>query len=326
MCFSDEELIPMIPNITPEYTVSLLGTVEDYNHELENIPAMWKHTKGNGVKVVVLDTGMPQHNDLVITGAKSFIQGYLKDENGHSTGVGSLICGIGANNMGIRGIAPEVNAYYGAVLNASGSGSLRAISDGIRWAVDEVGADVINMSLGTPGIYGCDDGVKEACEYAYNNGVTIVAAAGNDASDVNWPAALDNVIAVAAVDRKLKCADFSSRGPQVEFAAGGVDVMMAYKNNGYACMSGTSFSAPIISGIISLIISNHKKQGIKLTPEDVRTNLKSIAFDLGPKGKDDWTGWGIPVFTQDTETAIGKPGKPKIIGFLSRLLRSLKWW
>lgn len=327
MCvFKDDELIPMIPDLKPEFTVSLLGQVEDYNHELTNVPVMWKHTKGKGVKVVVLDTGMPKHKDITVTGARSFIPGYLEDQNGHGTGCGSLIAGVGSNDMGIVGIAPEVDDYYGAVLNASGAGSLKAIADGIRWAVDEVGADIINMSLGTPAVYGCDERLEEACKYAYDKGVTLVAAAGNDNGRVNWPAALPQVIAVAAVDRKLRKAEFSSYGPEVEFSAGGVEVMMAYKNNGYASMSGTSFSAPVISGICALIISEYKSRGVKLTPEDVRTHLKSISYDLGPEGRDDFTGWGIPVFTRDTESAMGKPGKPKVLSWFGKMLRALKWW
>lgn len=322
----DNDIIPMIPDENLESVAVSLGCIQDYNHDLSNVPSMWKLSKGAGVKVAILDTGMPMHKDITVTGSKSFIPEYLIDENGHSTGVGSIIAGVCQNNIGIIGVAPEVDDYYGAVLNASGSGSLAAIADGVRWAVDEVGADVINMSLGTPHSFKCNQKLKKACQYAYDAGVTIVAAAGNDASEVNWPAALDTVIAVAAVDRKLKAADFSSRGPEVEFAAGGVNVMTAYKNNEYASHSGTSFSAPVISGIVSLIIAEHKLRGIKLTPEQVRQELKAIAYDIGEVGRDTQTGWGVPVFTKDTSTATGKPGKPVIRSWLSRLFQSLKWW
>lgn len=328
MCsFKEDELIPMIPDEEPEAVVSSLGYIEDYNHNLTNIPTMWKHTKGKGVKVAILDTGMPQHKDVPVTGSQTFIPGYLKDSNGHSTGVGALIGGrYPKGTLGISGVAPECELYFGAVLNASGAGSLSAIAKGIRWAVDEVGANVINMSLGTPHLYGCDPRVREACQYAYDKGVTLVAAAGNDASDVNWPAAINTVIAVAAVDRNLKTASFSARGPEVEFAAGGVDVMTAYKGGGYATVSGTSFSAPVISGIVALILSEHLSRGKLLDPEQVRQHLKDIAYDIGEEGKDNETGWGIPVFTKDTENAMGKPGKPKVGSWLSRVLKSLKWW
>lgn len=321
MCgFRDDAVIPMIPDERPESVAASLGYIQDYNHDLVNIPAMWKHTKGKGVKVVILDTGMPQHKDISVTGSYSFIPGYLQDKNGHATAVGGIIAAKRpVGKLGLTGIAPEAEDYYGAVLNSSGAGALSAVAKGIRWAVDEVGADVVNLSLGTPNMQGCEKGLREACAYAYEKGVVLVAAAGNDASDVNWPAALETVIAVAAVDRDLKTASFSARGPEVEFAAGGVSVTTTYLNGGYASMSGTSFSAPVISGIAALIISESKAQGEKLTPEQVRQKLKEISYDIGGDGKDNLTGWGIPVFTKS-----GK--KPSSGTWLGRLLRSLKFW
>lgn len=327
MCaFDDNAIIPMIPDERPEMTAAALSSLHDYNHDISNVPAMWAHTKGKGVKVVVLDTGMPRHRDLSVAGAKTFISGYLEDLNGHATAVGSLVAGLGCAKTGIKGVAPEADVYYGAVLNSSGAGSLGAVAEGINWAVDEVHADVVNLSLGTPHAYGCDLKVKAACRRAYEKGVTLVAASGNDAKDVNWPAALDNVIAVAAVDRNLKTASFSARGPEVEFAAGGVSVMTAYLDNGYATLSGTSFSAPVVTGIIALIISEHRSRGIKMSPEEVRQHLKEIAYDVGAEGRDDETGWGVPVFTKDTFNATGRPGKPKVLSWFGRLLRALKWW
>jgi subtilisin family serine protease len=321
-----DALIPMIPDERPEFTVFTLGELKDYNIDLANVPAMWKHTRGAGVKVVVLDTGMPQHRDLLVAGAKSFIDGYLVDEQGHSTFVGGIISGQAANGTGVKGVAPDATMYYGSVLNSSGAGSCRSIADGIRWAVDEIGADVINMSLGTPGAYPCDPRIRKACEHAYESGTVVVAAAGNDASSVNWPAALDTVIAVAAVDRKLRKASFSSFGPEVEFAAGGVDVLSTYKGDTYATMSGTSFSAPVIAGIAALIVSKHKMDNRSLSPDEIREHLKAISYDIGPEGRDEYTGWGIPVFTKDTETALGKPGKPKIVSWLRRFFKSFRWW
>ena len=318
-----EDMRPMIPVETPEYTAVALGEVHDYNIDLANVPEMWKHTRGAGVKVVVLDTGMPQHRDISVSGAKSFISGYLDDLQGHATACGSLIAGVAANGTGIKGVAPDADDYYGAVLGASGAGSYRSISEGIYWAVDEIGADIINMSLGSSF---CDPRVKKACEYAYSKGTVLVAAAGNDAGAVNYPAALDTVIAVAAVDRKLKKAEFSSYGPEVEFAAGGVNVMVAYTNNTYACMSGTSFAAPVITGICALIVSKSRSEGKNLTPEGVREELKKISYDIGPEGRDEYTGWGIPVFTKETNNAMGRPGKPRILSWLSRFFRAFKWW
>jgi len=307
-----KEEIPMIPPTVPEVKVGILSEIQDYNHELLNIPAAWKSSMGSGVKVAVLDTGMPQHPDMTVEGSSSFIPGYLADENGHGTASGSVIAAIANNGMGIRGVAPDVSDYYGAVLGKYGTGSIKSIIDGIYWAADDIKADVINMSLGIPGSYECDPELKKACDYAYEKGSLLVASAGNDGKEVNYPARFDSVVAVAAVDHKSKLASFSSRGPEVEFAAGGVDVYMCYLNGGYASMSGTSFSAPVIAGVACLIKSIFRGKGIDLTPEELRGRLKKIAYDVGPAGRDEMFGYGIPVFTKNAENLF--TGEAGVLG------------
>ena len=315
----------MLPDERPEFLAAALGSLKDYNHDLVNVPAMWRRTKGQRVRVAVLDTGMPMHKDLTVFSSKTFVDGYLEDKNGHATAVGSIIAGKGNGGNGILGIAPDADIAYGAVLNDCGAGSMSNLAKAIRWAVDDIHADVVNLSLGVPNSFGCDPLVMHACNYAAEHGVTVVAAAGNDASEVNWPAALDSVIAVAAVDRDLRPASFSARGPEVEFAAGGVSVMTAYKDNGYASMSGTSFSAPVIAGIAALIISEAMTHGPQPSPEQVRERLKSISYDIADPGRDDRTGWGIPVFTKESG-ADGGPGVPNSGSWLAKLLRKLRFW
>ena len=300
---NDDE-IPMIPPTVPDVRVGILSEIQDYNHDLLNIPAAWKASMGSGARVVVLDTGMPQHPDMTVEGSRSFVQGYLADENGHGTACGSVIAAVANNGMGIRGVAPDVSDYYGAVMGKYGSGSVRSIIDGIYWACDEIGADVVNMSFGIPGSYECDPELGRACDYAYGKGALLVAAAGNDGKAVNYPARFDSVVAVSAVDRGSRLASFSSRGPEVEFAAGGVDVYMCYLNGGYASMSGTSFAAPVVAGVACLIKSIFRGKGIDLTPEELRGRLKKIAYDVGPEGRDDMFGYGIPVFTKDASNLL----------------------
>lgn len=303
-----DDQVPMISPMVPEIKVGILSEIQDYNHDLANIPAAWRLTMGAGVKVAVLDTGMPRHNDITVEGAKSFIPGYLVDESGHGTASGSVIAATANNGMGIRGVAPEASDYYGAVLDRVGLGSIRSIVDGIYWAADEVKADVVNMSLGIPGEYECDPELQKACDYAYGKGCLLVASAGNSGGAVNYPARYDSVVAVSAVDRNAKIASFSSRGPEVEFAAGGVDVYMCYRNNGYASMSGTSFSAPVISGIACLVKAIFRAKGVELSPQELRDRMKKIAYDVGADGRDDLYGYGIPVFTKDTANLLEREG------------------
>lgn len=317
---NDEE-IPMIPPTMPEIKVGILSEIQDYNHDLMNIPSAWRLTMGAGVRVAVLDTGMPRHSDISVVGSVSFINGYLEDTNGHATGSGGVIAATANNGMGIRGVAPEVEDYYGAVLGRSGTGTVKSIIDGIYWAADEVHADVINLSLGIPGEYECDPELEKACDYAYSKGSLLVASSGNSGTAVNYPAKFESVVAVAAVDANNKIASFSSRGPEVEFAAGGVDVYTCYLKNGYASMSGTSFSAPAISGLACLIKAIFRARGVELSPGEIRDRMKKIAYDVGPFGRDPLYGNGIPVFTKDASNLFeaGEAAVPGHQSFWRRL-------
>ena len=291
--------IPILPPYVPSITVSILAEAEDYNHKLMNVPAMWKSTMGAGVRVAVLDTGLPRHVDLDPAGGKALTgDDYLIDEQGHATHVGGVLAAIANNDMGVRGIASDCEDYYGAVLGPDGSGSVASIIRGIRWAVDDIGADIISMSLGIDSRTARYAELEQACDYAASQGVAVIAAAGNEHSSVGQPACFDSVIAVGAVDRNLKHARFSNTGQEVQFVAGGVDVFSTYLNNTYTRMSGSSMSTPAISGIAALILSDALKgdNPRKLTPSELIEKMKKISYDIGSDGRDPFTGHGIPVF------------------------------
>lgn len=288
---------PMIPPTRARVTVSILAETEDFNHKIMNVPAMWKRTMGQGIKVAVLDTGLPKHVDLAPSGSKSFISGYLEDKNGHSTHCGGIIAAIANNNMGVKGIAPEVEDYYGAVLDADGSGSVDGIIKGIYWAADEVGADIISMSLGIAAGVARIPALEKACNYAVSKGCAIFAAAGNEYGAVGQPAIFDSVFAVAAVNSKYEVADFSNKGKEVDYACGGVDVFSTFLNNTYAKLSGTSMATPACVGAAALVLADARASGKKLTPAELGLKLRKICFDIGPAGYDTSTGFGIPMFT-----------------------------
>lgn len=291
--------IPMLPPVKVGVRVSILAEAEDYNLRLMNVPEMWKRTMGKGVKIAVLDTGLPKHVDLNPAGGKSFIPGYLQDQNGHSTHCAGIIAAIANNGMGVKGIAPDAEVWFGAVLDGEGSGSIAQIVAGIKWAVDEVKADIISMSLGIAAGSGRIRELEAACQYAYDKGVAIFAAAGNEASAVGQPASYACVNAVAAVDSAKKVAYFSDFGPEVDFAAGGVDVFSTYLNNTYAKLSGTSMACPALAAVAALILADARlgANPRKLTPDELKAKLQKICFDIGGDGFDVKTGWGIPVFT-----------------------------
>lgn len=254
--------------------------------------------------------------DFTVEGCHTYSANGVFVSNTHVAGI---LAAISGNSMGVAGIAPACELYCGAVLGSDGSGTFEGIINGIRWAVDEIGARVINMSLGIPAGNPTLTELEAACNYAKNQGVTVVCAAGNEGGAVGQPGCYDSVLAAAAVDSQKQHADFSDMGEQIDFAAGGVNVYSTYLNNGYARLSGTSMASPALAGIATLIIADEfKDNGKWLTPDEVTAKLKKIAFDCGSQGFDDVYGNGIPIFRNGDNPLNGnvpvepvEPKKPK---------------
>lgn len=262
--------------------------------------------------------------DFTVTGHHNYIG------NGHfvsNTHCGGIIAALANNDMGVRGISPDCEDYYGAVLDRDGSGSIKQIIAGIRWAVDDIGADIISMSLGVPANVDHIQELENACEYAVDHGVAVFAAAGNEYGAVGQPAQYDCVYAVAAIDKNYTVADFSDRGKEVDFAAGGVNVFSTYLNNTYAVLSGTSMACPALVGTATLILSDALKgtNPRRLTPAELGEKLKKISYDIGPAGFDIYTGNGIPVF-QSSGTTPQVPGTPPVVVKKPWWYYLLKWF
>ncbi len=249
-------------------------------------PQAWVKTQGNGVRVAIIDTGVdcahPDLNCNLSDGANMTNAATPPmDDNGHGTHVAGIIAGQGKDG-GVFGVAPRVTLIPVKVLSADGSGNLSDVVSGIYWAMTH-GAQVINMSLGAPT---AATALEQAVHKAYQAGVVIVAAAGNDGenasrsgetSTVDYPGAYPWVIAVAASDRKDHIAPFSSFGPAVDITAPG-DNILSTVPNGYEKMSGTSMASPHIAGVAALAIAS----GIS-GPESVKGALNSSSSLLCPK-------------------------------------------
>ncbi|GAW92426.1 S8 family serine peptidase, partial [Calderihabitans maritimus] len=269
-----------------------------------NTPQAWDITRGSTtVKVAVVDTGVDlNHPDLqanLVGGYNAINGGSAQDDNGHGTHVAGIIAAVTNNGIGVAGVAPQVKIIPVKVLDANGSGYLSDVAEGIRWAADN-GADVINLSLGASvDTYT----MREAINYAYNKGVVIVAAAGNDyRGTVNYPAANDHVIGVSATDSEDFLAYFSNIGPQVDVAAPGLNILSTYwyqSSSTYAFLDGTSMATPFVAGLAALI----RSQNDSLTPDQVEGKIKAAAVDLGAPGKDDVYGYG----RIDAYRALGNP-------------------
>ncbi len=275
--------------------VSLPGEVVDWGVNLVMAPLAWHRTRGENVKVAILDTGIDiNHPDLapnIITG-KNFTSNDVnnfQDVAGHGSHCAGLIAGCD-NGCGIIGVAPRAQLLVGKILGDNGSGSLGAVAQGVKWAVDS-GADLISMSLGTSDQPPED--FHEVFKEAQAKGVLIVAAAGNEHGSVNWPAAYDEVIAVTAVGPTFDPATFSNLGPQAEVAAPGVNILSCFPPSTYAVLSGTSMATPIVSGVLALYLSYLKSCNQKLDFNLIRQHLDRATVDLGQMGRDNSYGYGL---------------------------------
>lgn len=288
-----------LPPVTVEDVCLTLAETIDWGLKLGGIPNQWRRTRGEGIRVAVLDTGIDAgHPDLAgaIEAARDFtgsVAGPL-DRQGHGTHTAGTI-GARENSVGVVGVAPECRLLVGKVLGDNGAGDARQVAAGIDWAV-EAGADVLSMSLGSPVP---SREIEAALRRAVSAGRLVVCAAGNDgrANSVGYPAAWEELaVAVGAVDEAGRLADFSSRGPQVDVCGPGVNVLSTYLDGGYARLSGTSMATPFVSGVVALALAKHRRDGggTPLTNQaELVEHLQRTARDAGPTGRDSGYGYGL---------------------------------
>lgn len=302
-------------------------------------PSVWSTTDGSVgvIQVAVLDTGVDyDHPDLAnnIAWCVSTLRGRVstklrdcQDQNGHGTHVIGTIAALN-NDIGVVGVAPGVKIYSIRVLDASGRGSYSDIAIGIEQAIlgpdgvadkdgdgiiagdpDDDAAEVISMSLGGS----ADDSyLHNMIIQAYNAGIVIVAASGNEGfPSPGYPAAYPEVIAVGATDSSDNVPYWSNRQPEV--SAPGVDILSTYPNNSYDTLMGTSMATPHVSGVVALIQAAYYQKYGKILPvgtfddmskNTVRGILHVTADDLGSPGWDADYGYGIVRADLAVQTAL----------------------
>jgi len=215
------------------------------------------------------------------------------DENFHGTHVAGIIGAVGNNGTGVAGVCWNVKLLpiRAGFRTTAGEGYLQDddAAAAVIYAAD-MGCNVVNMSWGDANYSPI---IGDACQYAYDKGVTLVASAGNNPGPyLSYPAKLSTVISVGAINKTRNLAGFSSWGVDMDIVAPGEGVLSTYKLESdqlYFEQNGTSMSSPFVAGAAALLLSLHPG----LTPDEVRTRLCNSATDLGPVGFDPQYGHGL---------------------------------
>ncbi len=290
-------LIKDVEYIEPNYQYRKFDTPNDpyyskqWNFRSINVESAWRETKGSGIVVAVIDTGVSKVPDLKLT---EFVKGYdfvadrdrADDDNGHGTHVAGTIAQSTNNNYGTAGIAYEAKIMPLKVLSEGGGGTVSDIAEAIKYAADN-GADVINMSLGGGGE---SKMMQEAINYAIQKKVVVVAAAGNaNQNAASYPARYPNVISVSATDSTGAKADYSNYGAGVDIAApGGSETGKILQNtinpktgeSVFEGFQGTSMAAPHVAAVAALV----KASGVE-EPAEVLQVLKQSARKVAEDNK-----------------------------------------
>lgn len=275
--------------------------------------------RGRGVRVGIIDSGVSvAHQDLRAAGGVDFVEnrpdGWKDDTNGHGSHVTGVIAGRDDNGVGIRGFAPDAEIYAFRVFPGGRLDSLiKALDECIAREVQ-----VVNLSLG---MAAPSDLLQRKIAEARGRGVACIAAAGNSGGPVQYPAAFDEVLAVAAIgqfgtfpddsgddqqvsdkrsaDGSYFSARFTCFGSQIDVCAPGVAIVSSLPNatgNGYACWNGTSMACPHVVGLAALLVEAKRGEwqgrGGAERVDALFQALKGCAKDLGIDAA--YQGAGLP--------------------------------
>ncbi len=291
---SQEEMAPLSPtgwNTSSDYTG------DQYNLDAINANDAWTvETGSTDVTIAVIDTGIDtDHEDFSNRILSSSYNAHtqetgisvVEDDNGHGTFVAGIIAATRNNAIGIDGLTDNIGLMV-IKANQPGEESFPSsyVADGIYHAIDH-GADVINLSLGSESM---DSGISDAVDHAFDNGVFVVASAGNDGVDsVFYPAGYETVISVGSVNEALERSTFSNYGLTLDLVAPGTDIVTTSPDDTYSLVSGTSFSAPHVSAALALLLSHDST----VSYEEAIHRLENSAIDLGDEGEDIYYGHGL---------------------------------
>ncbi|MCJ7738881.1 MAG: S8 family serine peptidase, partial [Anaerolineae bacterium] len=319
---------PAVKYAEPNYYYFALGAPDDphygiyqWAHATIQSAAAWDLTTGSSnITIAVIDTGIDSaHPDLsskIVAGYDCINEDTVPiDKNGHGTHVSGIAAAATDTAIGIAGMTWHAQIMPVGVLDEDGAGTTSDIVQGITWAYQH-GADILNLSLG--GI-GYSQSMQDAINSAHAAGSLVVAAMGNCrvsctiggmtySNPTQYPAAYNNVFAVAATDSGDSYADYSQYGPHCDISAPGGEMSPYFDMDGiwstvptyattlsqmgfgqnYCHLAGTSMAAPHVAGLAALVWAADPA----MTPGEVQSTIEDTADDRGPTGRDDDYGHG----------------------------------
>ena len=239
----------------------------EWNIECINAQKAYEESKNcKRIKVAVLDSGLDYDEDIPFVEREDFfgeedMSVLYQDYTGHGTCISGLICAK-ENTQRVTGLAANVDLYMARVLDENNEADIERVIRAIRWAMDKK-VNIIHMSFG---IKTYSEALNEVVQEAYEKGILLVAAAGNDGtadeneSTVEYPAAFENVIAVGCTNEKNKKADFSSSGNEIDVVAPGEKILGSGEFGGVVVEEGTSIAAAQVTGIAAVLWGMHPEK------------------------------------------------------------------
>ena len=284
-----------VPGADPSF---VLNSSAQWHHAIMETESAHQVTMGEGVVIAVIDTGIDiSHSDFAgRISQKSYNSytdhvgfEYVQDDEGHGTHVIGIAAGAINNTTNVYGVAPsaEILAIKANTPSDPRSFNTATVLRGINYAAEN-GADIINMSLGRSYNYGADTLERSTIAKAVANGVTIIAAAGNDSnSHAGYPAAYPEVIAVSAIKQDGAFdSSYSDFGPEIDVAAPGTSIYAANNGGGYVEKTGTSMAAPNAAGVAALI----KASNLACNQKQIRSVLEETATGIA---YNEYCGYGV---------------------------------
>lgn len=304
------QIVPNDPNYGSQYAPALVGAEAAWDLE----------TGGSNVVIGIIDSGISMtagaldHDDLSTPGrftlGTDFVDGGTpRDANGHGTHVAGIAAAVGNNSIGMAGMNWNSPMYICRTLDANGSGSSADFADAVEEITDYALAHGLKAVINYSGGGGENNTKREACEYASDNGMLVVAATGNDyGGAVIWPAAysttITGVIAVGSTDSSDNVSAFSNVGPEVTVVAPGSSIYSTAPTYAvtlsnpppvganlplnYGILSGTSMATPLVTGLAALMWSRHPGH----TNQKIKQCLENTAVKLGSGNFDNNWGYG----------------------------------